>query len=120
MTLNLIGMSPSPGPVTASLTLGNTSFLPGGGQILQSFGGDGRTVTPSVTVDASAQTVSLTFPPQAAQVIATIGVALPGSGTTVTGTVTLPPGYQLQIQSEEGTTTVRDSGPVSFPAPPAP
>jgi len=53
VSINLLGGVPSGAPVAFSLTLGNSQFQPSG-QLQQAIG-FGRTVTPSLTVDLSAQ-----------------------------------------------------------------
>jgi len=117
VTFNVIGESASNAPITLSLTLDNAQFE-GGGQLIQTLS-MGQMTTPSVTVDLSAQTLSLTFPGSSEMEFSGT-VTLPSSGSTVTGTAVLPTGYQVQVISEEGTTWVSQSGPMSFPSPPPP
>jgi hypothetical protein len=118
VSLNLLGGSTTNDPQSFSLTLDNTQFS-GSGQITQPINQFGSFTTPAITTSLSAQTLSFTFPANL-QILASVDVQLPSSGTTVTGSVVLPQNYQLQIQSEAGTTTVMQSGPVSFAAPAAP
>ena len=117
VSINLLGGVPSAAPVTFSLTLGNSQFQPSG-QLQQAIG-FGRTVTPSLTVDLSAQALAVTLP-SGQQVVGTVDVDLPASGRVVQGNVVLPVGYQVTVSSEAGSVTTAQSGPIAIPAPAPP
>ena len=117
MTVNLIGGVPSGAPVAFSLSLANSQFQEIG-QLDQGFS-FGRTVTPSMTVDLSAQQLALTIP-SGSQALGTVSIDLPASGRAVLGSVSLPTGYTLSLSSEAGNVTTSQSGPISIPAPPPP
>jgi hypothetical protein len=117
VTFNLIGGVPGTGPVSFGLSLTNSQFQELG-SIDQNFD-FGRTVTPSFTIDLSAQSFGATLT-SGLQMVATVPIDLPATGTTVLGNVTLPPAYVLIISSEVGRMEVSQSGPVSIPAPPPP
>jgi hypothetical protein len=117
VTVNLLGGVPSGAPVAFSLTLGNSQFQPSG-QLEQTIG-FGRTVTPSMTVDLSAQALAVTLP-SGQQVVGTVNIDLPATGRVVQGNVVLPFGYAVTISSEAGSVTTAQSGPIAIPAPAPP
>ncbi|HSJ73488.1 MAG TPA: hypothetical protein VK904_04155, partial [Miltoncostaeaceae bacterium] len=117
VTVNLLGGVPSGAPVAFSLSLTNSQFRQIG-QLEPTFG-FGRTVTPSMTVDFSAQQLALTVP-SGSRALANVAIDSPASGRTVLGSVTLPCGYTLIVSSEAGQVETLQSGPISIPAPPPP
>src|SRR5262245_45665057 len=87
LTINLIGTQP--GPAKFLLSLANSTFQTGGS--LQSSFAFGRTVTPSVTVNYSAEFLTLDLP-GGTGITAQIVVNFPPAGGKVQGIVNLPPG----------------------------
>jgi hypothetical protein len=117
VSVNLLGGVPSGAPVAFSLTLDNSQFQDFG-QLEQGFG-FGRTVTPSLTVDLSAQALGITLP-SGMQILGTVVIDLPAAGRVVQGDVVLPFGYQVTLSSEAGSAATGASGPISIPAPAPP
>ena len=90
-----------------------------GGSTLEQQLPFGQATTPVISSDIVDEVLALEFPP-GLQLLGTMVVDLPTSGTTVQGIVELPAGYQLHLSSEAGSVAVFDSGPVTFPTPPPP
>jgi hypothetical protein len=114
VTINLVGAQA--GPASFLVSLANSSFQTGGH--VQSSFPFGLTVTPSITVNYSAEFLSLDLP-GGAGITAQVVVDFPPAGGPVQGIVTLPPGYVATFDSAAGKVEADQSGPVTIPAPSA-
>jgi hypothetical protein len=112
LTITVAGTQP--GPARFLFSPANSSFQPGG--TLESGFPFGLTVIPSMTVNSSAQFLTIDLP-GGAGVTAQVLVDSTPAGAPLQGIVTLPAGYVATFQTSAGKVDADQSGPVTIPVP---